>query len=346
MQRETLIGAVAIGRNEGDRLFHCLQSLDGQVARVVYVDSGSTDGSPELARISGIDVVELDMSRPFSAARARNAGLTALLEGGAFDYVQFVDGDCELRPSWFDAALTFLEKNPQAAVACGRRRERFPDASAYNRMCDQEWDTPIGETEACGGDALMRVSALSDVGAFDPSLIAGEEPELCLRLRRAGWTVHRLDEEMSLHDAAITRFSQFSRRMVRSGWAYAEGADRYGAGPERYNMREVRRIWIWAAYVPAFIASCIAAGSILGIDWFYFFAGLGVLAYCTVILRMALNRRANFRDSWRNSLQYGAFLSLARPWQLCGALQYKIHKAKGGAAEIIEYKDAPQRNSV
>ncbi|MEX0301515.1 MAG: glycosyltransferase family 2 protein, partial [Leisingera sp.] len=148
------IGAVVIGRNEGERLVRCLRSLQGQVQQLVYVDSGSTDGSPEAARALGAEVVDLDLSQPFTAARARNAGLAALDEG--LEYVQFVDGDCETDPDWISTAAGFLQSRPQVAVACGRRRERFPEASVYNRLCDAEWDTPAGEAKACGGDALMR----------------------------------------------------------------------------------------------------------------------------------------------------------------------------------------------
>src|SRR5664280_804375 len=48
----------------------------------------------------------------------------------------------------------FLDLHKNLAVVCGRRRERNPDASIYNRLCDLEWDTPIGETLSCGGDSL------------------------------------------------------------------------------------------------------------------------------------------------------------------------------------------------
>ena len=154
-----MIGAIAIGRNEGARLVQCLDSLQGQVGRIVYVDSGSTDGSVEMARARGVEVVSLDMTQPFTAARARNAGLEALRQGDVPAFVQFVDGDCEVRPDWISKAFSFLQENPKMAVVCGRRRERFPDASIYNAHCDREWDTPVGAALACGGDALMRMAA-------------------------------------------------------------------------------------------------------------------------------------------------------------------------------------------
>lgn len=191
------IAAVVIGRNEGERLIRCLRSLQGQVQQLIYVDSGSTDGSAAAARDLGAEVVDLDLSRPFTAARARNAGLAALSSG--IELVQFADGDCELDPGWIGAAADFMQTHPRAAAVCGRRRERFPEASVYNRLCDAEWNTPVGEATACGGDAMMRVAAVYTAGGYREGLIAGEEPELCLRLRRAGWQVWRLDAEMTLH---------------------------------------------------------------------------------------------------------------------------------------------------
>lgn len=125
-----VIDAVVIGRNEGVRLIACLDSLAGQVRRVVYVDSGSTDGSVAEAEARGVEVVALDMRQPFTAARARNAGLARLAEMPfPAALVQLMDGDCSLDPAWLATAAAFLAEQPQVAVVCGRRRERHPEAS-------------------------------------------------------------------------------------------------------------------------------------------------------------------------------------------------------------------------
>ncbi|MGA9526403.1 MAG: glycosyltransferase [Myxococcaceae bacterium] len=241
------IGLVAIGRNEGERLRRCLESATKQVSRLVYVDSGSTDGSVGWARGAGTEVVELDMSRPFTAARARNEGFARLKSlVPDLEFVQFVDGDCELDASWIGTALAHLQAHPRAAVVCGRRRERFPEASVYNRLCDIEWDTPVGLATACGGDALMRVDAFEQVGGFAPELIAGEEPDLCFRMREKGWEIWRIDAEMTLHDAAMLRFDQWWKRNVRSGHAYAEALQRHGGSPERTAVKEVVSNVAWS----------------------------------------------------------------------------------------------------
>src|SRR2546429_2585962 len=175
------LGFVTIGRNEGDRLKRCIASLSSN-APVVYVDSGSTDGSPEWVKAAGKEVVELDMRSGFTAARARNEGLRRLLEvAPSIAYVQFVDGDCELVGSWPSSAVAFLEANPQAGAVFGRRRERYPNHSIYNWLCDLEWNTPIGESKAFGGDVMMRMSAFQAVGGYRDDFVAGEDFQVVVR---------------------------------------------------------------------------------------------------------------------------------------------------------------------
>lgn len=175
--------AIVIGRNEGERLRACLTSVQSEIARVIYVDSGSDDGSQALAEAVGVELVNLPMHLPFTAARARNAGFAKAAAIACPSYVQFIDGDCILQPGWIETASRFLTSTPNCAVVCGRRRERFPEISIYNRLMDAEWDTPPGRTKACGGDAMVRASAFAEVDGFNAALIAGEEPELCVRLR-------------------------------------------------------------------------------------------------------------------------------------------------------------------
>ncbi|KIC15521.1 glycosyltransferase [Leisingera sp. ANG-DT] len=311
------IAAVVIGRNEGERLIRCLQSLRGQVQQLIYVDSGSTDGSAAAARDMGAEVVALDLSQPFTAARARNAGL-AVLETG-IEFVQFVDGDCEVNPDWIATAADFMQANPKAAVACGRRRERFPGVSVYNRLCDAEWDTPVGEAKACGGDALMRVAAVYTAGGYRDGLIAGEEPELCLRLRRAGWQVWRLDAEMTLHDAQMLRFGQWWNRSRRAGHAFAEGAALHGAGPEHHWVAETRRAFLWGAILPAAIVMAgLLRPALL----------LAALIYPAQVLR--LSRRMGFEQA--------LFSVLGKFAEAAGALEFYWRRWRGSARGILEYK--------
>lgn len=311
------IAAVVIGRNEGQRLLSCLDSLKG-VEPLIYVDSGSTDNSVSEAEKRGATVVSLDMSKPFTAARARNEGLAQL--GDDVDYVQFVDGDCEVQPGWIEAARAHLDAHPKAAVVCGRRRERFPEASIYNWLTDQEWDTPLGEARECGGDALMRVSAIRAEGGYDPSLIAGEEPELCVRLRKAGWQIWRIDAEMTLHDANMTRFKQWWKRTRRCGHAFAEGSFMHGAPPERHGVTQTRRALVWGAGVPV-----LALIGLLFTPW----ALLVFLAWPLQVLRIALKGK---------DLREAFFLTLGKLPEAAGVIDFHMRRVSGRRSALIEYK--------
>lgn len=315
------IAAIAIGRNEGARLIACLDALQGRVARIVYVDSGSTDGSVEAAEARGAEVVTLDMSVPFTAARARNAGVAHLQATGDNPaYLQFLDGDCVLQDGWLEIACAFLAETPKAAVACGRRRERYPDASVYNRLIDAEWDTPVGRARACGGDALVRAAAFEEVGGFDPTLIAGEEPEFCVRLRAAGWEIWRLDAEMTLHDADLTRFGQWWTRARRGGFAYAEGVAMHGAPPERHKRAELTRALAWGVALPL-----LTLFGAFVTPW----ALLLLLAWPAQMLRQKLKGAP-----WHRAL----FLTLAKLPEGQGALTYYLRRLTGGRQRLIEYK--------
>ena len=324
---ENYLGIVVIGRNEGRRLIDCLNSIMKQTnAAIVYVDSGSADASVMAAERLGVAVVSLDMNRPFTAARARNEGFAALAAlNDQIKYVQFVDGDCELVVGWLEAALKFLGGRSDVAVVCGRRRERYPDVSIYNQLCDVEWNTPIGEAAACGGDAVFRSDAFKAAGGYLNQLIAGEEPELCLRLRARGWKIWRLDAEMTRHDAAITRFSQWWKRTVRGGYAYAEIARLHKNSKFRIYAHETARAEVWGGLLPVLI--CLGT-------YIHPAALLAILVYPLQVCRIALGRGGDKSTAW----SYAFFITVAKFAELQGVLKFYLRQLNGQSATLIEYK--------
>jgi hypothetical protein len=247
----------------------------------------------------------------------------------ALPFVQFVDGDCELISGWIDLAAGRLLERAELAAVCGRVRERFPERSIYQRLCDVEWDTPVGDAAACGGNAMMRLDALVEAGGFREDLIAGEEPELCLRLRRRGHAIERLPADMVWHDAAILHFSQWWRRSVRAGHAFAEGASLHGSGPERHFVREVRRAWLWGAVVPGLAA--LGALPTLG-------ASLTLLGgYPVSALRVyrSVRRRGRSTD---DALAAGVLLTVGKFAELNGILRFQFGRLARRERTLIEYK--------
>lgn len=320
------VGYVAIGRNEGERLVRCLQSLPRQSGAVVYVDSGSTDASVAAAQALKVDVVALDMAEPFTAARARNAGFLRLVEiAPDADYVQFIDGDCELADGWAAAALKAFAGDRRRAIVVGRCREKRREASLYNRLCDIEWDRPPGETEACGGIFMVERAAFEKVGGFNAAVIAGEEPELCIRLRARGRTIFRVSDPMCAHDAAMTRFSQWWKRSVRSGHAFAQ----VGALHRGYFRRERRRALLWGLALPA--------GAILLAPFTFGLSLLAFALYPLAIIRLRFNLKKKGLAA-KDAGDYALFLTIAKFAEALGVVRYWRGRLAGRKPVIIEYK--------
>lgn len=330
------IGVVAIGRNEGDRLIRCLDSLRKHLPAavpIIYVDSGSTDNSVAEAHARNVRVVCLDMSIPFTGARARNAGLDYLLQHFPdTEYVQFIDGDCELLPEWMPAAVSALDASPETAVVFGRLRERFPNASFYNQLADIEWDNPVGETDMCGGISLMRTALVRAVGSFNAAMICGEEPELCIRLRLQGWKIHCIDADMALHDMDMHRFSQWWKRSVRGGWAVAEGAAKYGHLPEKYMQRESMSGWFWGASLP--LLSLGLAASTHGLTIL-----LCLFVYSLLMVKIYTHRQQD-GEVRKKSFVYAFFCTLSKLPQAIGQAKYWLNRWQRKPAVLIEYKSA------
>jgi hypothetical protein len=173
---------------------------------------------------------------------------------------------------------------------------------------------------------MVRLSAIKEVGGYRDDLVAGEDPELAIRLRAAHWKLFRLDLEMTLHDAAITRFDQWWRRNVRSGYAFALGADLHGGPPERHWVWESRRAWIWGVILPF---ACVTAG--------FLFGEIGLLTwliYPVQIFRQALRSQGSVLDR----IAIGFFQMLSRFPEGWGQIKYLFDRALNRHARIIEYK--------
>lgn len=328
-----VLSVVIIGRNEGGRLVRCIRSVRamrdvrGEV-EIIYVDSASTDKSPERARALGAQVIVVHPERP-SAALGRNAGWRA----ARAPLVLFLDGDTILDPHFVATALPLL-KDYRIAVVWGHRRELRPDRSVYNRVLDLDWIYPAGPSEFCGGDALMRRAALEQVNGFDEHLIAGEEPELCHRLRALGYRIEHIDQPMTLHDLAITRWSQYWRRAVRAGHAYAEVAERFRDSEHPLWSSEVRRNRIHASLLLLAALGGLAMAAVVASPWPLL---PPLIFYLVLIVRTA--RRAAWKDpNLITRLLYGIHSHLQQIPILVGQLGYYRDRRAGRRRRLIEYK--------
>jgi glycosyltransferase involved in cell wall biosynthesis len=323
-----------IGRNEGRRLDQCLASIRtartlGDAVEIIYVDSASGDGSPETARRYGARVIVLDASRS-TAARGRNAGWRAT----ATDFVLFLDGDTVLDPDFPEQAMAALASDPAITAVWGHRRELHCDRSLYNRVLDLDWVVPPGFTEYCGGDVLLRRQALVEVGGYDDSLIAGEEPELCRRLRMKGARILHIDAPMTGHDLAIIHFSQYWRRAVRAGHAYAEVSRRYRHSEDPIWRSKSRRNFVRCAFWLSSLAAALSTSA-------YRRSLLPTWAWLGLFL--ILSARSAWKARWKSSnlvtlFLYGLHSHLQQLPVCLGQLRFILSARRTGERKIIEYK--------
>jgi glycosyltransferase involved in cell wall biosynthesis len=328
-----LVSVVVIGRNEGERLVCCLRSVlksdlpDGTL-ELIYVDSSSTDNSVQKAKSLGWNVVELDVGRP-TAARGRNAGWRR----ANGEFVLFLDGDTILAPAFIKSALAaFEDKN--VAVVWGHRRELAPGASIYNRVLDLDWVYRPGNSDFCGGDALMRRTVLELVDGFDEDLIAGEEPEMCRRIRGRGFTILHIDQPMTLHDLAITRWQQYWKRAVRAGHAYAEVADRFRQTPSPLWRDEVRRSRVRAVGLMGLLGGGLLTSLLTQSPWY---------VMCGFVIFLVLLCSTALKASWKarspvTLLLYSVHAHLQHLPLMVGQFEYHLRRARNCGPELIEYK--------
>ena len=336
MTEQCPIGVVVIGRNEGERLKRCLNSIQSQHnGPVIYVDSGSTDGSVDFAKSVGVDVVDLDISIPFTMARGRNAGFTYLVENYPdCQFVKFVDGDCEVAAGWIDIGLQFLQDRQIYAGVCGNRSERFPETTIYNQLINIEWHGSEGEVDACGGDAIYRIASFKAAGCFNESMIAGEEADLCLRIRKQGFRLMRLDSPMTIHDANIHHFSQWWKRSVRCGHAYAHGYDLHRqdsvVGEKSYKKKPLLSSLIYGLLLPGLLVLCVL------MQMFLF--SLIILALYIRAASKAAGSKSDSSNSIGQRYLYACFIFLGKLPEAQGVLRYYRNRAMGKTSKIIEYK--------
>lgn len=327
------LSVVIIGRNEGQRLVDCIHSVQAmdyplENIEIIYVDSDSTDGSAERAETLGVKIITVHPERP-AAAVGRNAGWQI----ATAPFILFLDGDTLLHPDFVKRTLPYFD-DPQVAIVWGHRRESHPEASVYQRVIDLDWVYPHGFTEFCGGDALMRRRVLETVGGYNPTLIAGEEPEMCQRIRAQGYLIFHVDMPMTLHDLAIYHWSQYWRRAVRTGHALAEVSTLLQNTTTPLWQPESHKNWRHAIALMNLFGIGLILTLLLGTLWPFF---LSMLCFLLLSVRSAVKARWK-SNNWLTLLYYGLHAQFQHLPIAIGQLSYHYHHWRGKQRRLIEYK--------
>ena len=199
-----LLSIIVISRNQANTIGMCLDSI--QVAtkqsgienyEIVFVDSRSTDGTPDIVRNHlGHDVRIVRLTGHTNAAIARNAG-AAVATGDAFF---FIDGDMEVGPDFLRIALG-PDGLPIHNVTSGQLPEKFysPDGEFLTDGPDRYKVRADGYRSELGGISMISRKAFEKVGGFATEMRVNEDQELGLRLCEAGYGIYGLATTMSTH---------------------------------------------------------------------------------------------------------------------------------------------------
>ena len=321
------ISVVIIGLNVRRYLHQCIRAVQAsnyprELLEIIYVDSGSSDTSQEIARsYRDVRVLCLNTDKP-NAAKGRNAGLNA----SRFELIQFVDADSYLHPDWLLEATENMQ-GKTAAVA-GGLFERYPNKNIYHRMAGVEWNLrrndrgwTISEKKALvfGGNVMIKRSAIKKAGGYDELLRAGEDPDLSYRIRQLGFEILRLNQVMASHDINIGSRQQFLKRSRRSGYAYAMLALKYWKEPERFMVRQFFRIVV-GALAPTLV---LITGALTGYPYIAAILSL-LIAFRLIFKTNSFARILN--ESRVFSLRYNLYLASVVYPQFLGVIDALIEE--------------------
>jgi hypothetical protein len=137
---------------------------------------------------------------------------------------------------------------------------------------------------------------------------------------------------MGWHDAAMTRFTQWWKRMKRPGHAHCKGMEMYGRRDGAHHVREIRSVWFWAVGVPAMAAGLAWPTG----GWSLLLLGVYPLQMARIFLRA--RRRQGL--SGTDATVFAVSCVLAKFPALVGQVEYYRLKSQGRGVGIIEYKGA------
>ncbi|MBY6090986.1 glycosyltransferase family 2 protein [Pseudooceanicola sp. 502str34] len=268
--------------NESEHIEKVLQSALAAAApwggEVVLADSGSTDGTVEIANRYPVRIVQLTNFQD----RSCGAGAQLAFQNALGEYFYLLDGDMVLDPGFLDEAIPLLDATPELAGVGGQVTEVNTEGHGFKiramAMAGRNWRSGPVDHLDCGG--LYRAEAVRSVGYLaDRNLHAFEEMELGARLRAGGWSLARIDRHAVDHYGHQQNGYHLLLRRMRSGYAGAVG--------------EVLRGAVGRSHLPQVLGACthIRNAAIVVVWWCLLLVALlgpwswtaGVLAFLALV---------------------------------------------------------------
>ena len=226
-----------------------------------------------------------------------------------------------------------MHAHPSVACVTGVIEEVNPRANIYMLVSSFDWYIPPGFWRLAGGNVLVHADAIRRHGGYDERLVAGEEADLCYRLRHDGWQILQTGRPMVRHDLAMRRFRHYWRRAVRTGLSYGMIALRFRRRREKMWLREtllnLTEVAVWIAIIACAIAMRSPAVALV-------LPGL----IAARILWIAARTRSGRRAPLTHCLAYAAHCQFSRiPMSLGHLLAFK-HTCAGTQPQLIEYKSS------
>lgn len=215
------IAAIIAAHDEADHIGGVIEGLRPfGLYRTLVVDDGSSDGTAEVAKAAGAEVLRLESGQGGGKGQALRAGI-ARLEGDDFDYYLFVDGDGQHDPADFEAFLRHLAEHPETDFLIGSRlldRAKIPP---------KRW-----RTNALGSWTLGRIAG-----------VRWEDSQSGFRLIRKK-VLDRL--ELRSEGFAIEMEIAMKAADWKLAWAHIPIKAIYHPGPPRSHFRGVMDTWLIA----------------------------------------------------------------------------------------------------
>jgi glycosyltransferase involved in cell wall biosynthesis len=317
MTQLPFVSVVIIGKDEEQNLGACIRSVrameyPAERLEIIYVDTGSSDRSVEIAR--GMQVIAVEEKSPFpSPGLARNRGMRE----ARHDIIHFIDGDMTIARDYLKEAVRLLDTGDIVCVI-GDVRERNSEKSFLARVLNYPWSSrEAGFVDAPGGGGTFKKVALQTVGGYNPLILKGQETELGYRIHERGYKIYKIEHLMAVHNYGIARLYDLLSRSYRMGASYGMIMTMPQSRSYADLTRRARNLLLQGILLTALIASLLVTGRLLL---------LVAIPFAVAIYVLFRHWREIVVEKKPNGYAYYLLMQFSKPIVLCGYVAFLLRR--------------------